>query len=279
MNIVLNSISRGNLNVKQPSGAGPSRWLPGMVTAGALTLSTLAIFAFALVVGPRWLAEADISFSLEYSEQMTPRALQAIDGARTKLVQIALGAAVVTSGYIAWRRLHLDRRAAQLAEDRLRLDQQSQVFDRVERATARLSTAKSEVRYTGIVEIGSIMQEMDGHSQSLAHQLAVLIGSTAVELSQMTPRQADIPRELIACLNAFESLDPHSTLWLDLRGGNFDGWTLDLPSRQEVDMRNASLRGSVLCGLDSHVRLEGANTQDASISPALVMVAELSQDL
>lgn len=235
-----------------------------ILIGGTLTLFWLAAFRL-----PRVIARQDSEYVNHLPLAQRTRGANAVEDARTALITMALGAGVLGTAYMAWVRLRLDRLAAQTDAERLRLEVSQGFNSRLTSAMATLAHSDRTVRLASIGELGHLMVEMDNGSSPLAQQIATLLSNCALEASRAAPRSAATPAEVTACLAAFEGADPGTTLWIDLRQGDFSGWTLDLPTGIEVDLRGAELTGAHLRGLASYVRLDSATSSQFEIDPGV----------
>ena len=267
----------------------------------AITLAAAALIT-AVVLAPGWIVEVDLGGQAV----STAERLDAVNAARTTVLQ-AVGGLVLTLGaYATWRRLRIN-------EEELRASRDGQITERYSRAIEHLGSESRDVRIGGVYALERVARNsaedrdaivavlcayIRGHSpwppvnadngdEEVLRSLAIRANDVQVALTALgrlvgaagdpdvaIPR-TDLRYARLSRLNLGQARLSHANLrrarihGADLRGALMADTDLGLADLGSSDLRGADLRGVDLRGANlTGARLEGATLHGARADAA-----------
>lgn len=261
-----------------------SAWWLVSPTAGLMTAG-IAVFALLVAVSvlvlPGRLVARDTNGAALDAEQSA----NAVNSARSTLVQGLVGLAALAGIFVAWQQLQTDREQSrsdrQQLTEQLTLTRQSQVAERFTRAIDQLASDQLEQRLGGIYGLERIAEESASTRLQVFEVLIAYLHQhaprsrkpvdPAVRLSARAPDvQAVLTvlgRRTIMATDTPLNLGDTDLRAADLNGARFQGARLSYAQLQGARLLGAQLQGA---------RLFQAELQDAFLDGAQLQRAELT---
>jgi Pentapeptide repeats (8 copies) len=242
-----------------------SWWVP--IARITLVLAMLAVIGAGVLWLPAWLVNRDtagISGGDEFEERTN-----AINGARTAVVQGIVGLLALAGVFVAWQQLRNDRE--QLLDDQklarmdlqqvstqLRLTRQAQVAERFTNAVEQLGSGNRERQLGGIYALERIARESDSNRLQVYEVLTGYV--------RLHARQNDADPDEYAGLASLEDRAPDVQAAITVLGRRTVKPSDPPLNLRKVDLRKSDLQRAKL----QHVRLDGAWLQGANLNWAVL---------
>ncbi len=239
----------------------------------AIAIATAVLLGLSL----QWLSYELAKSDLDHAEvdgqpPTTADRLEAIDEARGRVLQAALGVSVLLTAFVAWRRYRAGQVQLALAQKQYLLSEESAIDSRVSSAIELLGSESKEVVAAAVVVLGSVMLRRVKSGDSGALDLAALLSNIAVSASRSSndrsPSGCAPPPVVQSVLRAFGELPPDSHVVLNLGGADLSHWSIDLPSQTEVFIRGANVSDATFRGFETYVRITEAELQKMGVEAA-----------
>lgn len=239
--------------------------MPRNVAWGGLVLALIfVVFGFALIVlyAPGWVVTVDSPDGLTEFQRS-----QAISSARQLVLWVAGGIIAVITLVLTWRRLHLDRRRADL-------DRDANFTDRYTEAIRQLGDEALPIRLGGIYALERIARDSERDRQTILDVLLAFIRHFSPVHSDPQVTRADVSAAALVVGRVSQLFESQYEVDLSdtfLSGVDFQGADFRFANFSNSDLSGANLNGANLVG----ARFARANLSKVKFNNANLLMASL----